>query len=220
MSLKLDHFDFELLFDQSSLADKARLLSVSAPHAASWLSVIPSVGLGLHLDPDEFRTAVKWWFGMETSYASNCVLCLDSALDPLGHHAATCKRGGDAVLRHNKLRDILAESFHQAHIRVQVEAGSGLSHDHSNSRPADILVFDWDHGKPAALDLTVVSLLNANILKEAGATAGAAAQAAEARKHTTNDQKCTELGWSCVPLAVESYGAWGKEAQECFALLA
>ena len=23
------------------------------------------------------------------------------------HHAATCKRGGDAVLRHNKLRDIL-----------------------------------------------------------------------------------------------------------------
>ena len=44
---------------------------------------------------------------METSYASNCVLCPDSALDPLGHHAATCKRGGDAVLRHNKLRDIL-----------------------------------------------------------------------------------------------------------------
>ena len=49
--------------------------------------------------------------------------------------------GGDAVLRHNKLRDILVESFHRAHIRVQVEAGSGLSQDHSNSRPADILVF-------------------------------------------------------------------------------
>ena len=76
---------------------------------------------------------------METSYASSCVLCPDSALDPLGHHAATCKRGGDAVLRHNKLRDILVESFHQAHIHVQVEAGSGLSHDHSNSRPADIV---------------------------------------------------------------------------------
>ena len=44
----------------------------------------------------------------------------------------------------------------------------------------------------------------ANILNEA---ARAAAQAAEARKHTANDHKCTELGWSCVPLAVESYGA-------------
>ena len=166
------------------LADKARLLSVSARHAASWLSVIPSVGLGLHLDPDECRTAVKWWLGLETPYGSNCTLCPDSALDPLGHHAATCKRGGDAVLRHNKLRDILVESFHRAHIHVQVEAGSGLSHDHSHSRPADILVFDWDHGKPAALNLTVVSPFNANILNEAGMTAGAAAQAAEARKHT------------------------------------
>ena len=24
-----------------------------------------------------------------------------------------------------------------------------------------------------------------------------------------NDQKCEELGWICVPLAVEAYGAWG-----------
>ena len=82
LSIKLGHFDFQLLFDQSSLADEARSLSVSAPHGASWLSVIPSVGLGLHLDPDECRTAVKWWLGTENSYGSNCVLCPDSALDP------------------------------------------------------------------------------------------------------------------------------------------
>ena len=105
----------------------------------------------------------------------------------------------DAVLSHNKLRDILVESFHRAHIRVQVEAGSGLSQDHSNSRPADILVFDWDRGKPAALDLTVVSPLNANILKEAGMADGTAAQAAEVRKHTADGQRCTNLGWSCIP---------------------
>ena len=46
---------------------------------------------------------------------------------------------------------------------------------------------------------------------------GAAAQAAEARNHATNDQKCSDLGWACVPLAVESCG---KEAQECFSCLA
>ena len=44
LSTKLDLFNFQLLLDQSSLADKAHLLSVSAPHAAAWLSVIPSVG--------------------------------------------------------------------------------------------------------------------------------------------------------------------------------
>ena len=35
-----------------------------------------------------------------------------------------------------------------------------------------------------------------------------------------NDPKCQELGWVCVPLAVESYGNWGKEAQNTFARLA
>ena len=45
-----------------------------------------------------------------------------------------------------------------------------------------------------------------------------AAQAAEVRKHTANGQRCTNLGWSCIPLAVESYGAWGREAQMCFTL--
>ena len=57
-----------------------------------------------------------------------CALCPDSALDPLGHHAATCKHGSDAVLWHNKLRGIMVESFHQAHFHIQVEVGSGLSH--------------------------------------------------------------------------------------------
>ena len=32
--------------------------------------------------------------------------------------------------------------------------------------------------------------------------------------------KCTELGWACVPLAVETYGNWGVEAQETFSRLA
>ena len=42
---------------------------------------------------------------------------------------------------------------------------------------------------------------------------GSAALAAEQRKHNANDVKCSELGWKCVPLAVESYGCWGTEAQ-------
>ena len=33
----------------------------------SWLSVIPSTSQGLHLDPIEFRVAVKWWLGLDTS---------------------------------------------------------------------------------------------------------------------------------------------------------
>ena len=57
-------------------------------------------------------------------------------------------------------------------------------------------------------------------MSEAGVTAGAAAQATELRKHEANDVKCSELGWLCIPLVVESYGAWGKEAMESFSSLA
>ncbi|KAL5505319.1 hypothetical protein EMCRGX_G006733 [Ephydatia muelleri] len=46
------------------------------------------------------------------------------------------------------------------------------------------------------------------------------AYAAECRKHAANDTRCQELGWLCIPLAVETYGNWGKEAQSVFSWLA
>ena len=81
-----------------------------------------------------------------------------------------------------------------------------LSPNHSNSRPADILVQGWERGLPAAFDITVSSPLTPASLEEASASAGATARIAETRKHSANDSKCQELGWVGTPLAVESYG--------------
>ena len=111
LSQRLDD-SFGLVIAAATDADKARLLSTSAPHAASWLSVVPSVGLGLHLDSNELQIAVKWWLGLDTSRGSSCALCPDVTLDPLGHHAATCRRGGDVVIRHNRLRDVFLSFCH------------------------------------------------------------------------------------------------------------
>ena len=49
-------------------------------------------------------------------------------------------------------------------------------------------------------------------------TTGAAAWTTEQRKHFSNDAKCDELAYVCVPLVVELYGAWGKEAISQLAL--
>eukprot|EP00731_Ephydatia_muelleri_P009897 Em0005g483a len=220
LSQRLDDHSFGLVIAAATDADKARLLSTSAPHAASWLSVVPSIGLGLHLDPNELQIAVKWWLGLDTSRGSSCGLCPDVALDPLGHHAATCRRGGDVVIRHNRLRDVVLSFCHQAHIAARLEAGSGLTPGLDRARPADVLVRDWAQGKPAAFDITVTSPLTPAILAEASRRVGAAAEAAENRKHTANDPKCAELGWRCMPLAVETYCNWGEEARGTFALLA
>ena len=123
------------------------------------------------------------------------------------------------VSRHNKLRDVLAESCRRAHLGVQVEMGNNLT-NHSHTRPADLLVPNWVLGKPAALDLSVTSPLNPTTLLEASVTTGVATLTTELRKHSSNDTKCKELDWVCVPLVVESYGAWGKEALESISQLA
>ena len=76
---------------------------------------------------------------------------------------------------------------------------------------------DWERGRPAAWDVTVASPLTPAVLNEAGMTAGAAG---EQRKYIANDPKCQELGCMCVPLAVETYGNWGREAHTTFTHLA
>ena len=43
LSSKIDIHQFNNILIISSVADKARMLSVSSPHAASWLTVVPSV---------------------------------------------------------------------------------------------------------------------------------------------------------------------------------
>ena len=220
LSQRLDDYSFGLVIAAATDADKAHLLSTSAPHPPSWLTVVPSVGLGLHLDPNELQIAVKWWLGLDTSRGSSCALCPDVALDPLGHHAATCRHGGDVIIHHNKLHDVFLSFCHQAHIAARLEAGSGLTSGLDRTRPADVLVRDWAQGKPAAFDITVTSPLTPANLAGASMRVGAAAEAAEKRKHTANDPKCAELGWRCVPLAVETYCNWGEEARTTFALLA
>ena len=124
------------------------------------------------------------------------------------------------VSRHNKLCDVLAESCRQAHLGVQVEMGSNVTPNHSHTRPADLLVPNWVLGKPAAFDLSVTSPFNPTIIMEAIVTTGAAARITEQRKHCSNDAKCDELAWVCVPLVVESYGAWGKKDLESISQLA
>ena len=53
-------------------------------------------------------------------------------------------------------------------------------------------------------------------LGQSSIRSGFAAELTETCKHQSNNAKCSELGWSCFPLAVETYGNWGKEAVNTF----
>ena len=160
LSSRCEDHQFRLLFQSLSLPNRARLLSASSHHASAWLQVVPAPGLNLHLDPSESQAGIKWWLGIDSSQGANCPFCSSHCLDPLGHHALTCKYRGDVVSRHNKLRDVFLETCRRACIGACVEAGSGLGHDQRRTRPADVLVPGWMLGKPAAFDITVTSPLN------------------------------------------------------------
>ena len=76
---------------------------------------------------------------VDTSGGSLCPFCPGVAFDPLSHHAASCRPGGDVIAQHNHLRDIFADFCCHAHLPVKAEVGYGLGRDNVNSRPADVL---------------------------------------------------------------------------------
>ena len=129
-----------------------------------------------------------------------CPFCPDMALDPLGHHAVTCRHGGDVVICHNHLWDDIFDLCRHAHLSVRLEKGNGLTRDLDPTRPAEILIARWDRGKPAALDITITSPLCLAILGESCHQAGAAVLAAETRKLHSNGHKCQVLVWSNLVL--------------------
>ncbi|KAL5491184.1 hypothetical protein EMCRGX_G016427 [Ephydatia muelleri] len=142
---------------------------------------------------------------LDTAGGSSCPYCPDIILDPLGHHAQTwglCGYTAQTPEGH------FGRLCCKAHLPVRIEVGYGLGRVKINFRPADILIQGWDRGHPAAFGVTVTSPLTPATLNFSAVTEGAAAQAAEERKHASNDAKCEDLGWTCIPLAVESYGNW------------
>ena len=66
------------------------------------------------------------------------------ALDSLSQHAVSCRHGGVTVIRHNQLRDIIADLCRKAHLSVSVEAGHCMCRDNNHSRLADVLVEGWE----------------------------------------------------------------------------
>ena len=91
LSKLIDKHSLSLLQNNVELRDRARLLSLSLPHAGDWLDVLPSPTLQLHLDSRTFGKALAYCLGLRTMPASQCAAdhC-DKLLDEKGDHAMHC----------------------------------------------------------------------------------------------------------------------------------
>ena len=72
------------------------------------------------------------------------------------------------------------------------------------------------------MDFAVTSPVQQSILAAAAEGQLAAASEYEQRKYNDRDTaaKCQRFGLKLVPMVVESFGGWGRQAQEAFKILA
>ena len=88
-----------------SVREQARMASLSLPYAGTWLNVIPSPALGLHLRGPEFITALKYRLGADIYRTAGPGPACGAHSNTLGDHALCCGSAGERVSRHNVLRD-------------------------------------------------------------------------------------------------------------------
>jgi hypothetical protein len=214
LSSQIDKRCWLELVSSVPLADQIRLHALTAERASSWLQAMPSRGpFDLTLSPDQVQVLLQHRLGVPLSRAGDtCPLCNEHRpLDQLGHHQLTCSTCGFVVSRHNRVRDAVFWLLKSAGFNAAKEQGA---YHGDQRRPADVLALDWSLGKAAAFDVTIVSPLTTENLHGAG-DSDVVSKAADA-KHKANDGKCAELGWKCIPLAVDTYGQWCAEAHSAF----
>ena len=119
---------------------------------------------------------------------------------------------GERIARHNELRDAAYE------MAAATNSASSREVPHllpgTDARPADIHMRRWTNGRNTALDVTVINPLQVALVDRCAAEAGHALDVARRRKLDQSWEACREEGLAFIPLPVETFGSWHKEASK------
>jgi hypothetical protein len=212
---------FDRLKTQSTPRSHNLLLACSLPHASDWLLAPPVPGLGLSLQSEVFRTALKFRLGLPLfdapfpcpTLSHDGTIC-GSQMDVFGDHAPCCHNGPSLVFRHNNVRDILGHSARGAGLSaVVIEKKNQIAG--SNEKPGDITVQQYHRGfATSAFDVTIAHPLQKKFLKIASEKAGTVAEEAHIRKLEKSLEVCKKADIHFVPLAWESTGGATETVHE------
>ena len=208
VSLKVDLLNQSLLLhhfnEEGEEREIDRMASLGLPHAGSWLSVVPSPALGLHLRAPEFIPVLKYRLGLPIlSENGLCAICSQPS-DRMGDHALGCRTSSDRIARHNMLRDVIFEAAASADLGPTREERQLLPG--TSARPGDVMIRRWASGKDAVIDVTVTGPLAASNVSAAAAEAGAALTKACQRKLRETAEACRQEGLVFLPFAMETLG--------------
>ena len=201
----------------STIEDRVRLSGVAKSRAGAFLNVVPSPGLGNSMHSQEFRCAAQYRLGAPIFEQDGPCPACNRPSDKYGHHAIACAVNGERISRHNQLCNVLFKTAQKANLGPAREF-RGLIPG-SSSRPADVFLRNWERGRDAALDVTVISPLQTAVVDQEAAHPGYALRLAWERKMRSSFNACDAQRISFIPLPVETLGGWHAEAEKHIARL-
>ena len=89
----------------------------------------------------------------------------------------------------------------------------------SQNRSADVYLPSWKGGRPAALDVTVISTMQQATIQGAAISQGHALLVGEERKLAAHADACQAVGVSFIPLVVETLGGMSASSVSTLACL-
>ena len=136
-------------------------------------------------------------------------------MDCYGHHALACAATGSMIVRHNRVRDLVASAGESVGSRFTIE---WMTDDKSKERPGDVL---WDllPGRVALIDVAVISVFtntHRGVILRSGAGHAATEYEQVKRNHY---RRLDQSQYALFPFVVESTGAFGRTADKTVDLL-
>ena len=198
-----------------STMQKAGLLMGEQKHTGDWLHALPTKDMRCAhaLFQTMLRTRLSLLLPCQTDVVE-CPLC-DKMTD-LATHALSCPNGNDKLERHEKLLHVFSSFLGNA-LSVKVNPKKVLSD--AATRPADLIIDDFENGKKLCVDLTVANVdcksYQSWMRKYArGEDALGLAEKVADLKRSKHREACERNGFLFVPFAMESYGGFASETME------
>src|SRR6218665_3404237 len=175
-----------LLQSSTEPSDLARLKAVSFQHAGDWLNCLPIKSCGLGLSDEAIRVAVGLCLGANLCQPHTC------ACGVLVHQRS----------RHASINDLIYHSLNKAGFPAIKEPQGILRSD--GRRPDGTTLIPRRAGRNLVWDAAVIETLATSYLQATAATAGAAAEIADARK--TKKYQDLLNTHHFIPLSMETLG--------------
>ena len=129
-------------------------------------------------------------------------------MDVYGNHTVCCRKSGDLITRHNRVRDLIAEFARVGLLSPELEKMGLLGPtERSSRRPGDISFKRWAPNRGLAIDVAVICPVAAShVLEEEPCE-----NYARLHKHARYDEGFQGSDYDFVAMVFETSGALNEE---------